>query len=284
MLGPSAIGSEKGIPISKTVDAISTLSNLGFELFNISSGDELSIYDGDVANSSYLLGTFSGTTFPGPFTSTHESGCLTFVFTSDEYNTASGWDAAIHCLPFQPCKIPTDLTVTLLSDTTAELSWSQLGDGLTSWEIEYGVGDFPLGSGTIISVDSNPFVLEDLIPGVAYSWYIRGVCGEESYTDWSAPSGFNTTIIGIDDWQNDFDLVRIYPNPTSGKTTIDLKNSTHANLTVRLINIPGKIVFNQAIPGSAERELLDFSHLNTGIYFIQLTDGKHYITQKLIIE
>jgi hypothetical protein len=26
----------KGIPISKTVEAISTLSNLGFELFNIS--------------------------------------------------------------------------------------------------------------------------------------------------------------------------------------------------------------------------------------------------------
>jgi len=53
---------------------------MAFELEN--DFDFLKAYDGDSATSP-LLGDFTGTASPGTLTSTHSTGCLTFVFTSD---------------------------------------------------------------------------------------------------------------------------------------------------------------------------------------------------------
>ncbi|AXG73874.1 T9SS C-terminal target domain-containing protein [Flavobacterium arcticum] len=58
--------------------------------------DFLSVYDGATANAP-LLGTFSGTTIPGPFESTAQDGSLTFVFTSDSFLTRTGWSADVTC-------------------------------------------------------------------------------------------------------------------------------------------------------------------------------------------
>lgn len=69
-----------------------------FTAFNVESGwDFLYVYDGPNATFP-LLGTFSGTTIPGPFTSTHATGALTFVFTSDGSLTYPGWIANITCI------------------------------------------------------------------------------------------------------------------------------------------------------------------------------------------
>ena len=63
--------------------------------------DDLSIYDGPDATYP-LLGTFAGTTLPGPFTSSDPSGALTFVFDSDFSVTAGGWAADITCTTIAP--------------------------------------------------------------------------------------------------------------------------------------------------------------------------------------
>ena len=63
--------------------------------------DDLSIYDGPDATYP-LLGTFAGTTLPGPFTSSDPSGALTFVFDSDFSLTAGGWAADITCTTITP--------------------------------------------------------------------------------------------------------------------------------------------------------------------------------------
>ncbi|MEZ4758105.1 MAG: CUB domain-containing protein, partial [Flavobacteriales bacterium] len=58
--------------------------------------DFVRVYDGP-GTASPLLGTFSGSSLPGPFTSTHPSGCLTLNFTSDFSNTAAGYTASLSC-------------------------------------------------------------------------------------------------------------------------------------------------------------------------------------------
>lgn len=45
----------------------------------------------------YGNGGFCGTTVPGPFTSSHASGCLTYRFFSDDIVTRAGWRARIDC-------------------------------------------------------------------------------------------------------------------------------------------------------------------------------------------
>ena len=73
---------------------------IDFTSFDLESGyDFLSIYDGNNAGSP-LIGTYSGTTLPGAFTSS--TGCLTFVFNSDGSITQGGWVAGISCA--QPCQ------------------------------------------------------------------------------------------------------------------------------------------------------------------------------------
>ncbi|GGW68293.1 putative secreted protein (Por secretion system target) [Winogradskyella epiphytica] len=75
-----------------------------FTVFDIAPGDSLAVYDGP-DTSAPSLGTYSGTTNPGPFTSTHASGTLTFVFTSNGSGVGAGWAADIVCTP--PPLIPT---------------------------------------------------------------------------------------------------------------------------------------------------------------------------------
>lgn len=60
--------------------------------------DFLEILNGKTENAP-SLGSFSGTTIPGNFTSTDDSGCLLLHFTSDGSIHRGGWEAAVQCSP-----------------------------------------------------------------------------------------------------------------------------------------------------------------------------------------
>ncbi|WP_299274008.1 CUB domain-containing protein [uncultured Psychroserpens sp.] len=80
-----------------TPDIPGTAITVTFTAFDLESCcDDLLVYDGPDATYP-LLGTFSGTAIPGPFTSTDPSGSLTFVFDSDSSVTESGWVADVTC-------------------------------------------------------------------------------------------------------------------------------------------------------------------------------------------
>lgn len=75
------------------------LVTLTFTTFDIENGsDNITIYDGN-NDSATSLGTFSGTSIPGPFTSTAASGCLFVTFTSDAAGNSVGWEADVDCSP-----------------------------------------------------------------------------------------------------------------------------------------------------------------------------------------
>lgn len=46
----------------------------------------------------FPAGGYYGTSLPGPFTSTHSSGCLTIQFLSDQSVTELGWEGNVTCL------------------------------------------------------------------------------------------------------------------------------------------------------------------------------------------
>ncbi len=83
---------------------------LTFNNFNIEfNWDALYVYNGNSINSpqyssgaastqaGFPAGGYYGTTIPGPFTSTDETGCLTIRFRSDNFVTELGWDVDISC-------------------------------------------------------------------------------------------------------------------------------------------------------------------------------------------
>ena len=75
--------------------------SVNFSQFNTESGyDYLYIYDGTSTDAS-LIGQYDGTTSPGTVTANNTAGALTFKFTSDSYQNASGWVANISCMAFE---------------------------------------------------------------------------------------------------------------------------------------------------------------------------------------
>lgn len=70
---------------------------IDFSFFNLGIGDQLSIYDGS-STASTLVGVF--TTNPGTVIASNlnTSGCLTFVFASNNIQQTQGWAATASCL------------------------------------------------------------------------------------------------------------------------------------------------------------------------------------------
>jgi len=87
-----------------------------FSAFNTESSiDYLQIFDGN-STSAPSLGVYSGTTSPGTVQATpsNASGCLTFLWISDDIITSTGWSAAISCVV--PCQT---ITANLVSTNEA---------------------------------------------------------------------------------------------------------------------------------------------------------------------
>ncbi|MFT4533267.1 MAG: hypothetical protein ACJA1A_001787 [Saprospiraceae bacterium] len=87
-----------------------TFNSLDIEI----NWDALYVYNGNSINSplfdsgngetqaGYPAGGYYGTSAPGPFTSSNESGCITLRFRSDQVVTGDGWDIDITCTPCAP--------------------------------------------------------------------------------------------------------------------------------------------------------------------------------------
>ena len=78
------------------------------------------------------------------------------------------------------CPKPIDFAVSAIGYNSVELGWTEVGDA-TEWEIEYGAPGFTPGdtAGTVVTVTTNPFTLDNLTPSTTYDIYIRSNCGSE---------------------------------------------------------------------------------------------------------
>ena len=76
--------------------------------------------------------------------------------------------------------------------------------------------------------------------------------------------------------------VIIYPNPTTGILTIELKNETTGFLKIEIYNLLGEKVYNKLVTQNS----ININHLDNGVYFLLLKDknNKHLVTQKLMLQ
>nr|NQU92361.1 T9SS type A sorting domain-containing protein [Bacteroidota bacterium] len=74
--------------------------------------------------------------------------------------------------------------------------------------------------------------------------------------------------------------IQIFPNPASH--FIRIENSKELNLTIRLFDVSGKLVYENR--QKADEISIDIRTLVKGIYFIQITDREKYLTQKMLVD
>ena len=186
-----------------------------FTAFNTETNwDALYVYDGPSTASPLiastngagnvpggLAGGYWGTTIPGPFTSTHPGGCLTFVFRSDGSVTNPGWTSNVVCAPPPACVQPTGLTVTNITPDSATLSWTDNNTipPVGGWQIvvqPVALG-YPTGASTIINAPTNPFTVTGLPPNTPLEFYVLSNCGAtDGVSFWAGPRAFTTLFPG----------------------------------------------------------------------------------------
>jgi gliding motility-associated-like protein len=171
-----------------------------FTAFDTQAGsDILRVYDGDNASGT-LLAILSGTTLPPSFTSSHPTGCLTFVFNSNGATNAAGWLANVTCAPAPACPRPVALTTAGLSPSSVSFGWTPIGSA-TSWQvIALPCTDPAPTSATTGWTDTstNPYPFTGLNNTTCYNFYVRSDCGGVSgLSEWAGPQSFTTAAPGL---------------------------------------------------------------------------------------
>ncbi|MDA3944053.1 MAG: choice-of-anchor D domain-containing protein [Bacteroidetes bacterium] len=113
-----------------------------------------------------------------------------------DYLSFDGWGeenkpylVVTHAAPAS-CPLPTALTESNITTTSAQLGWAS--GGASNWDIEWGPMGFTPGEGTVINgTADNPYTLTGLTAGESYDWYIRDNCGGVQVS-WAGPSSFTT--------------------------------------------------------------------------------------------
>src|SRR5690554_3494977 len=99
-------------------------------------------------------------------------------------------DYTFTVIPTPTCMPPTQLGANINSLTEAELYWTSVG---TLFEVEYGVQDFTLGTGTTVTgITTNDTTLSGLTPNTYHHYYVRRDCGGGDLSVWAGPYTFYT--------------------------------------------------------------------------------------------
>jgi hypothetical protein len=107
------------------------------------------------------------------------------------------------------------------------------------------------------------------------SWSV-GEVAIETFTDgnYVLTQGFQQpglVLVGVEDFDEQFSNIKVYPNPTSDYVRLDL-NVDIQNLSYRVLNASGKIIENKKIQDPSTR--VSFTEVESGLYLIHLMDGE----------
>jgi len=75
--------------------------------------------------------------------------------------------------------------------------------------------------------------------------------------------------------------VKIYPNPSNGRFTIEFKNNNEVN-GIKIFDLTGKMVYNELFDDNYKE--IDLSNLAKGVYILQMIVEDNELSTKLLIE
>ena len=80
------------------------------------------------------------------------------------------------------------------------------------------------------------------------------------------------------------ELVKIFPNPTSGRVELRLCDLILSDVLVEVVNMRGQLVFSHIYSSINREESIDLSYLSKGIYSILIRSDNQIYMDKLLTE
>jgi len=174
------------------------------------------------------------------------------------------------------CQMVQGVNVPAATITTSSAVVNWTANGSSSYEVGYG----PLGTTTDNctrrTTTTNSYTITGLEEGTNYVVYVRSICGDGIYSDWTAGFDFMTTEVGIDDVDNN--AISLYPNPASSTVTL---TGIEGEATVTVVDMNGRQVYS----GNADNGSLtiDVTSMAQGAYFVRITGERVNAIRKLIV-
>ncbi|HRP83016.1 MAG TPA: fibronectin type III domain-containing protein, partial [Flavobacteriales bacterium] len=208
------------------------------------------------------------TTPPGPFTSTHASGCLTLRFRAVGIDTYydKPVKGTVSCTAAPACSSPNAVTFSAVGGTTATVSW---GNTTEPCIVEYGPVGFTPGTGATVGTNgtiassnaTSPFTISGLSGTTTYNVFVRQVCSGPSYSANSFRTSVTTSmdcstalVITCNEYVSDDDAPEAY---AFGTPAYDGDKYTGATTC-----------FSSAAEGNGPERLYRFTATEAGTYGI----------------
>jgi hypothetical protein len=150
------------------------------------------------------------------------------------------------------------------------------------------------------SIETNDFDTLILDAGAgffSYMWSTGEITQTIVPTDWRmymvtvtdaygcAASDSVDIFTGIDEIDNEFGLIQIYPNPNNGEFNVYIENYKGVEFSLEILNLTGQKVFAKNYNNrNAIMDKIDIKTLSKGIYTIKLISEKAIKTKKIILE
>ncbi|MBL7771457.1 MAG: fibronectin type III domain-containing protein [Chitinophagaceae bacterium] len=173
------------------------------------------------------------------------------------------------------CGVPTGLSVTNITATTAKLNWTAVV-GATFYTVRYRkVGTTTWTSGTSTS---NTKSIAGLTANTNYEFQVSAHCGT-AQTAFSASTNFNTlaskgaAITSIESQVN----FKVYPNPTQSELNLDIIIQHDTDVEIQLMDMSGRVVKQHLanLFSGVNNITLDVQSLTNGVYTVKvLHDGE----------
>jgi|GEM_PF-236718 len=193
-----------------------TLDFTEFDVF--ATFDFIEIYDGDSNAGTLLYGNATGApnandnlladmiASNGSSSFAGTTGCITVSFFATAVVNRLGWEAdvtvasgATHpgdnlaCGTNLNCLAPPNILVDNLTNSSADITWA-VSDSADTYNIEYGVAGFTLGTGTLTNTTDLFLNLTGLLQNTSYQFYIQSDCGGGEMSNFAGPFSFTTLL------------------------------------------------------------------------------------------
>ncbi len=154
------------------------------------------------------------------------------------------------------------------------------GENNRQWIVRYSYANQNLNQQLgYLTVDTNYVSISGLTPGKTYGFRVMPVCDDNWLGPWTDEVSVRVSGVGIDNVKGD--AVAIYPNPTTGKTTVSL-GSLEGTATLDIIGMDGRILGTYRMESTTLE--LDLSGYVAGAYFLRLRTTTQNSVHKIVVK